>query len=148
MASLATAAEVLLVLGEKATEKSSKRRHRKASKMEKTQTTERKVPGRCVSTPGSGLLYEKRESIQRMHGLWLSDSLWEEPRGLVSILRQSGGLRRTHVSHTQLQSAPPPWLLPHPQRLPGPSSLGSPVADSPHTGPNYERFRYERPSLQ
>lgn len=35
VASLATAAEVLLVLGEKATEKSSKRRHRKTSKMEK-----------------------------------------------------------------------------------------------------------------
>lgn len=62
VASLATAAEVLLVLGEKATEKSSKRRHRKASKMERTQKTERRLPGQCVSTPGSGLLYGKRES--------------------------------------------------------------------------------------
>lgn len=100
----------------------------------------------CVHATLQFTLWEEWE--QRTHGLWLSDSLWEEPRGLVSILRQSGGLRRTHVSHTQLQAAPPPWLLPHPQRLPGPSSLGSPVADSPHTGPNYERFRYERPSLQ
>lgn len=66
VASLATAAEALLVPGEKATEKSSKRRHRKKPpKRKKHKRQRRKVPGRCVSTLDSSLLYGKRESIQR-----------------------------------------------------------------------------------
>lgn len=112
----------------------------------KTQKPARKVLGQCVPTPDSSLLFGKSDSIQKMHRLWLSDLLLEESKGLVSILRQSGCLRRTHVSHTQLQATPPPWLPLHLQRLPRPSSLRSPVADSPRTGPKIESFKYKHPS--
>lgn len=64
MASLATAEEVLLVLREKATEKSSKRRHRKASKMEKKKNTKDREEGSgavCVYARLRFTLWEEGE---------------------------------------------------------------------------------------
>lgn len=69
-ASLATAAEALLVPGEKATEKSHKRRHRKASKTEKAQKTEKEGSGAVrVYTRLQFTLWEEGEHPENAQAL-------------------------------------------------------------------------------
>lgn len=65
--------------------KSSKKNPRKASKMDIHKSRMGRFGAVRVYSrlqPASG----EEENVQRMHRLWLSDLLLEEPRGLVSIL--------------------------------------------------------------